>query len=222
VLSVLALLLLAPDAAVQESETKAQQALAEGRVAEALGHFEAAIRAADDTGSKLRLRDAYAGAGWAAPRRISVVEATRLGAFIRNERVRVYAKAATQCEGADQPHAAIILRRAVAELAGGKRAEEERKKIKKIVRDLTEGPSDEEKDLVAKLVKDKKSGAALLKAGRKLLRQRRILSYSFGGGSLLMTMIPIVNFLAMPVSVAGATAMWVGELKDNTQNQSQT
>jgi CysZ protein len=57
---------------------------------------------------------------------------------------------------------------------------------------------------------------------RKLLRQRRILSYSFGGGSLLMTMIPIVNFLAMPVSVAGATAMWVGELKDKAQNQSQT
>ena len=25
-----------------------------------------------------------------------------------------------------------------------------------------------------------------------------------------MTMIPVVNFLAMPASVAGATAMWVG------------
>jgi len=50
---------------------------------------------------------------------------------------------------------------------------------------------------------------------RVILRQRRVLAYSFGGGSLLMTMIPLVNFLAMPVSVAGATAMWVGELKDN-------
>jgi len=57
---------------------------------------------------------------------------------------------------------------------------------------------------------------------RKLLRQRRVLSYSFGGGSLLMTMIPFVNFLAMPVSVAGATAMWVGELKDNAQKQNKT
>jgi CysZ protein len=54
---------------------------------------------------------------------------------------------------------------------------------------------------------------------RKLLRQRRVLSYSFGGSSLLMTMIPFVNFLAMPVSVAGATAMWVGELKGSAQKQ---
>jgi CysZ protein len=48
---------------------------------------------------------------------------------------------------------------------------------------------------------------------KKLLRQRKLLSYGFGGSSLLMTMIPVVNFFAMPVSVAGATAMWVGELK---------
>jgi len=48
---------------------------------------------------------------------------------------------------------------------------------------------------------------------RKLLRSRRFLAYGFGGGSLLLTMIPLLNFLAMPVSVAGATAMWVGELK---------
>ena len=57
---------------------------------------------------------------------------------------------------------------------------------------------------------------------RKLLRQRRVLAYGFGGSSLLMTMIPFVNFLAMPVSVAGATAMWVGELKDNAQKQNET
>jgi len=48
---------------------------------------------------------------------------------------------------------------------------------------------------------------------KRLLRQRKLLSYGFGGSSLLMTMIPVVNFFAMPVSVAGATAMWVGELK---------
>ena len=50
---------------------------------------------------------------------------------------------------------------------------------------------------------------------RQLLRQRRILAYGFGGSSLLMTMVPFVNFLAMPVSVAGATAMWVEELKES-------
>jgi len=52
---------------------------------------------------------------------------------------------------------------------------------------------------------------------RKLLRSRRFLAYGFGGGSLLLTMIPLLNFLAMPVSVAGATAMWVGELKEAAQ-----
>jgi CysZ protein len=46
---------------------------------------------------------------------------------------------------------------------------------------------------------------------RKRLRSRRMLSLGFGGGSLLMTMIPVVNFFAMPASVAGATAMWVKE-----------
>jgi CysZ protein len=49
---------------------------------------------------------------------------------------------------------------------------------------------------------------------RKLLRSRRFLAYGFGGGSLLLTMIPLLNFLAMPVSVAGATALWVNELKE--------
>lgn len=52
---------------------------------------------------------------------------------------------------------------------------------------------------------------------RRRLRQRRLLSWGFGGSSLLMTMIPLVNFFAMPVSVAGATAMWVRELKDSPQ-----
>ena len=56
-------------------------------------------------------------------------------------------------------------------------------------------------------------------AQKKLLRRRRLLSYGFGGSSLLMTMIPVVNFFAMPVSVAGATAMWVGELKGMTAGQ---
>ena len=55
---------------------------------------------------------------------------------------------------------------------------------------------------------------------KRLLRQRKLLSYGFGGSSLLMTMIPVVNFFAMPVSVAGATAMWVGELKVESPAQS--
>ena len=51
---------------------------------------------------------------------------------------------------------------------------------------------------------------------RKRLRGRRMLSLGFGGGSLLMTMIPVVNFFAMPASVAGATAMWVREHRETT------
>jgi CysZ protein len=52
---------------------------------------------------------------------------------------------------------------------------------------------------------------------RKRLRGRKLLSWGFGGASLLMTMIPVVNFLAMPVSVAGATAMWVREFKPDSK-----
>jgi CysZ protein len=51
---------------------------------------------------------------------------------------------------------------------------------------------------------------------RKRLRGRKLLSWGFGGASLLMTMIPVVNFLAMSVSVAGATAMWVREFKQSS------
>jgi CysZ protein len=51
---------------------------------------------------------------------------------------------------------------------------------------------------------------------RKRLRGRKLLSWGFGGASLLMTMIPVVNFLAMPASVAGATAMWVREFKQSS------
>ena len=53
---------------------------------------------------------------------------------------------------------------------------------------------------------------------RRRLRQRRLLSLGFGGSSLLMTMIPLLNFLAMPASVAGATAMWVAEMKERQQD----
>ncbi len=49
---------------------------------------------------------------------------------------------------------------------------------------------------------------------RQRLRKRRLLAYGFGGGSLLLTMIPVVNFIAMPASVAGATALWVREFRE--------
>ncbi len=46
------------------------------------------------------------------------------------------------------------------------------------------------------------------------LKEKRLLTLGFGAATLLMTLIPIINFLAMPAAVAGATAMWVKEWKN--------
>lgn len=44
---------------------------------------------------------------------------------------------------------------------------------------------------------------------RKQIAKKRMLSLSFGSAVTLATMIPIFNFIVMPVAVAGATAMRV-------------
>lgn len=38
---------------------------------------------------------------------------------------------------------------------------------------------------------------------------KRSLSLGFGGGVMLFTSIPVLNFIAMPAGVAGATSLWV-------------
>ncbi len=45
-----------------------------------------------------------------------------------------------------------------------------------------------------------------------LLKKNRFAALGFGSGVMLLTTIPVVNFFAMPVSVAGGTAMWVDRL----------
>ena len=40
------------------------------------------------------------------------------------------------------------------------------------------------------------------------------LALGFGAGLMLMTLVPVLNFLAMPVGVTGATALWVERLKN--------
>ena len=45
-----------------------------------------------------------------------------------------------------------------------------------------------------------------------LLKRNRFISLGFGSGVMLMTLIPVVNFFAMPVSVAASTALWVDRL----------
>lgn len=46
---------------------------------------------------------------------------------------------------------------------------------------------------------------------RRLLRQRWPLALGFGGMTLLLTLIPLVNFVAMPAAVIGATLLWTRE-----------
>jgi CysZ protein len=49
---------------------------------------------------------------------------------------------------------------------------------------------------------------------RRTLNLRRSNCFSFGIMVSVFSMIPIVNFLVMPVAVCGATAMWVDDLRD--------
>lgn len=49
---------------------------------------------------------------------------------------------------------------------------------------------------------------------RACLRRKRVLGLGFGAATAGLTMVPVLNFIVMPSAVAGATAMWVGELRD--------
>ncbi|HRD48926.1 MAG: sulfate transporter CysZ [Candidatus Competibacter sp.] len=46
---------------------------------------------------------------------------------------------------------------------------------------------------------------------RRLLRRYWPLTLGFGGMTLVLTLIPVLNFLVMPAAVIGATLMWVRE-----------
>jgi len=47
---------------------------------------------------------------------------------------------------------------------------------------------------------------------RQLLRQHWPLTLGFGGMTLLLTLVPVLNFFVMPAAVIGATLMWNREL----------
>ncbi len=49
----------------------------------------------------------------------------------------------------------------------------------------------------------------LFKEQRDKFASNRQLAFGFGSGVMLLTMIPVINFIAMPVAVAGATRMVV-------------
>lgn len=54
-----------------------------------------------------------------------------------------------------------------------------------------------------------------LREQRRLLRRHWPLTLGFGGMTLLLTLVPGLNFLAMPAAVIGATLMWNRELSDS-------
>lgn len=52
-----------------------------------------------------------------------------------------------------------------------------------------------------------------VRAQRALLAEQRPLALGFGLAALCITLIPVVNFIAMPAAVAGATALWIERLR---------
>jgi CysZ protein len=48
---------------------------------------------------------------------------------------------------------------------------------------------------------------------RARLGRKPLMAFGFGGAALVLTLIPIVNWIAVPIAVAGATALWVKELQ---------
>ena len=54
---------------------------------------------------------------------------------------------------------------------------------------------------------------------KKRLGERRGISLGFGGAVMIMTSIPIINFFAMPVAVAGATLLWVEQFQSSTPSE---
>ena len=59
--------------------------------------------------------------------------------------------------------------------------------------------------------------AIRFKAQRAMIRRRRGLGLGFGSVVLVLTMVPILNFLAMPAAVVGATALWVEKLRSEAE-----
>ena len=50
---------------------------------------------------------------------------------------------------------------------------------------------------------------------RARMRDRRLLGVGFGGAVMAALAVPVLNFLVIPCAVAGATAMWVEQLRDD-------
>lgn len=56
---------------------------------------------------------------------------------------------------------------------------------------------------------------------RRILNQRKGLSYSFGITTAIFSMVPLVNLVIMPVAICGATALWVDHYRNDFVDRSQ-
>jgi len=54
---------------------------------------------------------------------------------------------------------------------------------------------------------------------KDILKQRRRLSIGFGSAIMLMTMVPVLNFFAVPVGVAGATKLFHERLREDVEGK---
>lgn len=50
---------------------------------------------------------------------------------------------------------------------------------------------------------------------RRLLRQHRWMALGFGAGVMTMTLVPVLNLIAMPAAVIGASRLWSDHLSGN-------
>lgn len=57
---------------------------------------------------------------------------------------------------------------------------------------------------------------------KKHVAKRRGLALGFGGSVMVLTTIPLINFVVMPLAVAGATIIWVEQLNANNTKDSKT
>lgn len=55
----------------------------------------------------------------------------------------------------------------------------------------------------------------LFKHSKEVVKEKRLVAFGFGGASLFCTVIPLLNFFAMPAAVAGATIMYIEEYRDS-------
>ncbi|TAJ93446.1 MAG: sulfate transporter CysZ [Gammaproteobacteria bacterium] len=58
------------------------------------------------------------------------------------------------------------------------------------------------------------NNGVVFSSARPILRQHRALALGFGAGVTLFAMVPVINFITIPVGVAGATRLWIDRIKN--------